>query len=308
MLIHFLQYDRVYKIWIDFCAENGLNEFDAGHESVASCLSLVMSESGSISKVSMLSAAIANEHRIRMKISPTTHESISKLFRGFHLCHSKTRNPVLPITDDILRRLMNHLYQPAHGRDGLKASLVTWRTVWRIVIEYHTLGRFSDVATLQRSQVKFIETPALHLKILFKDGKNDLYNEGSERVVAADTRDPTYCPVQLTKNYFQFLGSSYTGYLVPASTPKFLPDPLKSVPYNGALEDLRSVFSLLGIQGRYGEHSGKRGATTAAAENGMSFPELKRLGGWRSDSVPPKYIDQSVETRLKLSNMLKKKL
>jgi len=173
MLIHFLQYDRVYKIWIDFCAENGLNEFDAGHESVASCLSLVMSESGSISKVSMLSAAIANEHRIRMKISPTTHESISKLFRGFHLCHSKTRNPVLPITDDILRRLMNHLYQPAHGRDGLKASLVTWRTVWRIVIEYHTLGRFSDVATLQRSQVKFIETPALHLKILFKDGKND---------------------------------------------------------------------------------------------------------------------------------------
>jgi hypothetical protein len=69
MLIHFLQYDRVYKIWIDFCAENGLNEFDAGHESVTSCLSLVMSESGSISKVSMLSAAIANEHHIRMKIS-----------------------------------------------------------------------------------------------------------------------------------------------------------------------------------------------------------------------------------------------
>ncbi len=256
----------------------------------------------------MLSAAIANEHRIRMKISPTTHESISKLFRGFQLCHSKTRNPVLPITDAIIQRLIDHLYQPTNGRNGLKASLVTWRTVWRIVIEYHTLGRFSDVAGLQRPQVKFVELPSLHLNLSFKGGKNDLYSEGSERVVAADEHNPVYCPVQLTKNYFQFLGSGFNGYLVPSSAPNFLPDPKKPVSYNGALEDLRNLFSLLGIEGRYGEHSGKRGATTTAAENGMSLANLKRLGGWRSDSVPSKYIDQSVTTRLKLSNMLKKKL
>ena len=74
------QYVRVYSTWRNFCAENNLPEFDAGHEALASCLSLVMDESKSLSKVVMLSAAIANEHRIRMKKSPTVHESISLLF------------------------------------------------------------------------------------------------------------------------------------------------------------------------------------------------------------------------------------
>ena len=242
-----------------------------------------------------------------MKTSPTNHESISKLFRGFRLLHSQPRNPVLPLTDDIIRQLLDFLYQPEHGRDGLRASLVTWRTIWRLVIEYHTLGRFSDVANLKRGQVKFVENPSMHLKITFEGGKNDLYSEGSVRVVAAYDQEVKYCPVRLTQNYFIFLGSGYTGYLVPSSSPKFLPNPNKPVPYNGALEDLRQIFKTLGIEGRYGEHSGKRGGSTQAVENGMSFPELKRLGGWRSDSVPAKYVDQSVNSRLKISRLLQKK-
>ena len=266
-----------------------------------------MDQSKSLSKVAMLSAAVANEYRIRMKISPTTHESISKLFRGFKLCHSQNRCPVLPITDDIICSLLEYLYQPCHGRDGLKASLVTWRTIWRVVLEFHTLGRFSDIINLKREHVKFVHKPSLHLKVSFQGGKNDLYSEGSERIVAADDHDPTYCPVKLTQNYFVFLGNGYTGYLVPSSSPKFLPDPNKQIPYNGALEDLRNLFSSLGIEGRYGEHSGKRGGSTQAIENGMAFSDLKRLGGWRSDAMPAKYVDQSVSNRIKISKLLQKK-
>jgi hypothetical protein len=292
---------------MDFCEENGLEEFEAGHEALASCLSLVMDQSKSLSKVSMLSAAVANEHRIRLKNSPTNHESISKLFRGFRLSHPQIRNPVLPLTDDIVRRLLDFLYRPEHGRDGLKASLVTWRTVWRLVIEYHTLGRFSDVASLKRDQLKFMEDPSSHLKITFNGGKNDLYSEGSVRIVAAYDQETKYCPVQLTQNYFVFLGSGYNGYLVPSSTPNFLPNSNKPVPYSGALDDLHHLFKIRGIEGRYGEHSGKRGGSTQAVENGMSFSELKRLRGWKSDSVPAKYIDQSVSTRFKISKLLQKK-
>ena len=256
----------------------------------------------------MLSAAIANEHRIRLKASPTTHESISKLFRGFKMCHPQDRNPVLPVTEEIIQSLFDYLYQPCHGRDGLKASLVTWRTIWRVVMEFHTLGRFSDIINLKRGQVKFVQKPSLHLNITFKGGKNDLYSEGSERIVAADEPRPSYCPVVLTQNYFIFLGAGYSGYLVPASTPSFKPNPDKQVPYNGALEDLRALFTTLGIEGRYGEHSGKRGGSTQAVENGMSFSQLKRLGGWRSDAMPAKYVDQSVSSRIKISKILQKKL
>ena len=115
------QYDQIYRIWKDFCAENDLPELEAGHEAVAACLSLVMKE-GSLSKVSMLAAAIANEHRIHLKTSPTTHESISQLFRAFRLCPHKTRDPVLPLTNEIIRKLINHLYQTGHGHNTVKAS------------------------------------------------------------------------------------------------------------------------------------------------------------------------------------------
>lgn len=82
------QYTRVYDIWTHYCQHNGVPEFGADHKQLAACLSLVMLENGSYSKVVTLSAAIAHEYQIRMLQSPTTHETISLLFRGFRNEHS----------------------------------------------------------------------------------------------------------------------------------------------------------------------------------------------------------------------------
>ncbi len=79
-----------------------MEEFGASHEQLAACLSLVMMRDKSYSKVVMLSAAVANEYRIRMLPSPTTHETISTLFRGFQNEHQQTRTAKLPITEEIL--------------------------------------------------------------------------------------------------------------------------------------------------------------------------------------------------------------
>ncbi len=98
------------------------------------------------------------------------------------------------------------------------------------------------------------------MRILFKGGKNDLYTEGAERVVALN---PTVkrCPVQLTLNYFKYLGTSYIGYLVPSCLEKNAPNPDKSVPYSGSLADMKKLMDSLGYDRKlYGEHSGKRGA------------------------------------------------
>ena len=309
--IFVFQYARVYHVWTNFCAENNLPEFEAGHEALAACLSLVMKKDCSLSKVTMLSAAIANEHRIRLKPSPTTHESISKLFRGFKLSQPSgpCRTPKLPFTEEHIRQLIDKLREPAHGPDSIKASVVLWRTVWRVVIEYHTLGRFSDVARLTRREVIFCNNPSKHLQITFRGGKNDLFSEGGLRIVAGNLEEPRYCPVELTAHYFRFLGSAHLGYLVPACTPTNKPDPLKALPYHGALSDLRSLLTSLGFDAQlYGEHSGKRGAATQAAENGMDSDSLQRLGGWRSEQMAAKYVDQSTESKIKLSKMLQKRL
>nr|CAH0103480.1 unnamed protein product [Daphnia galeata] len=83
------QYTRVYDIWTDFCQWNGLPKFGQ----LAACLSLVMLEDGSYSKVVTLSAATAHKYRFRMLQSQTPHETISLLFCGFRNEHPQTRVP-----------------------------------------------------------------------------------------------------------------------------------------------------------------------------------------------------------------------
>ena len=256
----------------------------------------------------MLSAAIANEHRRNLKPSPTTHECISQLFRGFKLTNQHSRQPVLPLTEEIIKQMLNKLYLPTNGCDGIRAPLVLWRTIWRATMEFHTLGRFSDLVQLRHSDVNFASSPSRHLIICFKGGKTDLYSEGTTRIVAANSDEPLYCPVNLTQNYFVRLGPCYSGYLVPSCLPSAEPDPSKPVPYPRALEDLRELLNDLGYEGKlYGEHSGKRGGATAAAESGMDMDTLKRFGHWRSSEVPSKYVDLSSRSRIEMSKQLLKR-
>ena len=162
--------------------------------------------------------------------------------------------------------------------------------------------------TLYNTDVVFCEKPSLHLRIMFKDGKNDFYSEGAERIVAARLGRGAYCPVEFTQNYFCFLGSGYNGYLVPSCLPNARPNPLKNLLYPAALEDLRRLLTDLGHDSRlYGEHSGKRGGATSAVENGMDMETLQRFGRWRSPSVPAKYVDLGTSARIAMSKVLQKK-
>jgi hypothetical protein len=98
------------------------------------------------------------------------------------------------------------------------------------------------------------------------------------------------------------------GILFPLVLRKNKPNPEKAVPYSGALSDLKKLLTSLGYDSSlYGEHSGKRGGATSAAANGATDKQLKRLGGWRSDSMPAKYVDLSVPSRILLSELLHKK-
>lgn len=140
-----------------------LPEFGCSHEQLAACLSLVMMQDRSYSKVVMLGVAIANKYRICMLPSPTTLETVSALFRRFKNARSQERSTKQPITEEILDKLYTWLYKPGHGRASLHASLV----LWRISMEYHTLGRFSDIVKLRKNDVISVEHPSPHLKILF---------------------------------------------------------------------------------------------------------------------------------------------
>ena len=79
-------------------------------------------------------------------------------------------------------------------------------------MEYHTLGRWDDIIKLRRSDLSFEKEPSKHLQVTFKNGKTDMYSEGGIRIVAADVTESQLCPVQLTRHYLKFLGSSHSWF------------------------------------------------------------------------------------------------
>ena len=78
-----------------------------------------------------------------------------------------------------------------------------------------------------------------------------------------------------------------------------VPNGSVSLLYNSALRDLRSALRLIGVDPQgYGEHSGRRGGTTAAADKGATLDELMIQGRWRTESMPRLYTDNAIKCKL----------
>ena len=264
-----------------------------------------MYETESLSSVEMLRASIANRHHMSCLPNPTSHPRIVNLFKSFKREYGGPRKPATPWDFPIIQKLMDHLY--SFGYQGRAATLVTWRTVWHLVINFFSLGRFSDIEKLHRSAISFRTVPSNHMIFTFVGVKNDWYNEGGEKVISANLENSEYCPVVLTQRYLLFLGSNFQGPMMPTCSPKQSNVPLlgSCVTYTTCLHDTKSLLTRLGFSGdKVGEHSAKRGGASHAAERGMSKEDLQRLGGWKSSEIPSKYVDLSIRKRLALSTVL----
>ena len=178
------QYSYAIEKWRKFCSENQLSSMPADPRQVASCVALCITETGSVSAADTLAASIAYEHVRNSFPSPTTDPRFRLLMRSIRKNFSKERNPATPLTLPHLQLMLDHLLRTdKHGLNGQLASLTLWRTVWRISMEFYTLGRFSDVSALTRSSLVFRSKPKPHIIVKFVGGKTDIYREGCERLV-----------------------------------------------------------------------------------------------------------------------------
>ena len=178
------QYSYAIERWRKFCSENHLSSMPADPRQVASCVALCITETGSVSAADTLAASIAYEHVRNSFPSPTTHPRFRLLRRSIRKNFGKERKPATPLTLPHLKLMLDHLLRnDKHGLNGQLASLTLWRTVWRITMEFYTLGRFSDVSALTRSSLVFRSKPKPHIIVKFVGGKTDIYREGCERLV-----------------------------------------------------------------------------------------------------------------------------
>ena len=65
-----------------------------------------------------------------------------------------------------------------------------------------------------------------------------------------------------------------------------------------------SFYKICVSNGRFGEHSGRRGGASTAAQNGATIPEVQVLGNWKSSSCAQKYVEQTASQKEKISRLL----
>ena len=276
---------------------------------VGACLSLRATESQSVSMVEKLHGAIAYEHKIRFMAPPTEHPSLKLLMKSVRRNLTQPRSPVTPLTLAHLEKLNQYLESL-----GPKADLVVWRTVWRLNIEYYTMCHFPEVNPLSTQDLTFCETPEPNFSILIKKSKTDQKGLGNTKNLYSVIGNRLLCPVSLTRRYLERLAEhkpeqSYVGNLQPrvrkCSILKMqVPLPNTVIGYSSCLEESKALMAQLGISGRFGEHSGRRGGATAAAANGATIAEVQSLGDWKSSDCANKYVEKSASRKEKISKLL----
>ena len=166
-------------------------------------------------------------------------------------------------------------------------------------MEFYGLLHFSEVADLTFDDLTWTSSG---LDLFIKCSKTDQHSEGDFFSLNYNL-DPNLCPVRLTIKYIKKLNYD-SGFLLPTLSAN-RPVSSTQLKYHSALSDFKKLFKYfdLDLTG-YGEHSGRRGGTTAAAPAGADINELKLQGRWRSDSMPRLYTDNAIKLRRDFASRL----
>ena len=224
---------------------------------------------------------------------------MKKVITGIKRRVAKPVSPKSPLSFDILAEVLAVATQ--------RGSLLAWRTLWRINMEFFALLRWEEVANLRVQDIKFHGN---HMDIFIKKSKTDQLRRGASVRVARHWEKPHACPVNITLIYIRMLkySSGQNGLMQPRIiTTKHgqagAPDSRLS--YSRALQDLKDMIEATGRDSSsYGEHSGRRGGATAAAEAGAEWTDLKRLGRWASDTAPQLYVENTERKKSRLPDLL----
>ena len=237
-------------------------------------------------------SSISHFHCRSYFTSPTISRSVTRALEGAKRLYGSPSVSRKIITFDILMALFSLTLQP-------DVSFIIFRTVWRVFMEFYGLLRFSEVSHLTFSDISYTD---LGMDIFISKSKTDQTRKG-DWVAIASQPNSQFCPVALTRKYFTLLPYD-SGYIMP-SMKNSSPDSATPLKYNTALRDLRSVLRLIGVDPHgYGEHSGRRGGTTAAAAKGATLDELMIQGRWRSESMPRLYTDNALKCKRKFARRL----
>jgi hypothetical protein len=210
------------------------------------------------------------------------------------------------VTPDMLHIVLDKFYTP-FARSVAEIPPARFRTLFRIVLEYHTLCRLNCFRQLQ---AKHFDIVGDSIMITFPSAKNDQFHQGRSSFLVP-TSTP-YCPVAITKAYFRRFGlrfgqesgdSSFVNFQLRHHAATLLPIFHRSLSASTATRDLRLLFAAAGLPGvPITDKSIKMAGVSAAFAAGASTEDVMHIGRWRTTEIPLRYKLNTAEFKKSMAS------
>lgn len=137
-----------------------------------------------------------------------------------------------------------------------------------------------------------------------KERKTGVVQDGHRFLLPACLSDVRVCPVSIARKYQTLLSNKATGRIfLSIRNGKFT----SAVLGKNKLREIPKFIALfLGLEApeRFTGQCFRRSSATSLADSGISRTNLKRHGGWRSDTVAEGYLHDSKKMRVDIAEML----
>lgn len=293
------KYSGAFNRWKRWASSKpGLEVFPAKPFQVALYLSFLIHSARTSSPVEEAVNALSWAHQLAVVEDPTEHSLVRQVLAAAKriLAHKTIKKE--PITAEILQKLHDKFI-------SVDADLATIRTMAICLLGYAGFFRFSELAALRESDVKFYNE---HLEVFVESSKTDQFRDGAWVPIARTHSDT--CPVAMLERYmklseikgdpdkllFRGLSSTKHGYRLRDSG---------GLSYTRARELVLEKLKAIGLDARqFGMHSLRSGGASAAANAGVPDRLFKRHGRWLSETAKDGYIKDKLDDRLSVSKNL----
>ena len=241
--------------------------------------------------------AISWFHVLGSQPSPTESAFAKATLQGLQKDLAKPVRKKLPVTVDMLAAIVDDT-----ERTGTLANL---RLSAACLLSYAAFLRFDELVHVKAKDITFNDK---FISIYIPRSKTDQLWQGN--VVLVARTGSRLCPVTMLEKYMSRagVGSSDDRFIFRSIVKTKRGERLREIgnmSYTRLRECFKEKLEFLGFAAQnYGLHSLRAGGATAAANNQVADRLFKKHGRWRSEAAKDGYIEDSLQSRLSVSNNL----
>lgn len=216
---------------------------------------------------------------------------LPQFLESLHVCVYSVKKKSKTFTKEVFRYLREAPDTPEHAR----AKMV-------LLAGYYRALRCDDLVPLKWADLEVEAEVGVWCKLISR--KTGLVQDGHTFLIQASNSDPRVCGIKLFEQYRLLLKQPISGRVVMSIRhDKFTDCPLGKN-FVRLIPKFIATFLELPEAPKYTGQSLRRSSATSLVDAGCSRQNLKRHGGWKSDSVAEGYLSNSKKMRTEVAQML----